>query len=147
MDDPVPIRAHARETAIAFIVPGEPIGFARTSVSAAGRFFTPDKQRAYMAEISILASLAIGGMPPIDGPVELAIRATYPVPASWSIKRKDAARWKTSKVDLSNIVKLVEDALNNIVWKDDQQVASIVAQKVYGEIVGLTVSVVELEPD
>lgn len=37
----------------------------------------------------------------------------------------------TGRPDLSNLVKLVEDALTGVVWKDDDQVTSIRARKQY----------------
>lgn len=37
----------------------------------------------------------------------------------------------TGRPDLSNLVKMVEDALTGVVWKDDDQVVSIRAHKTY----------------
>jgi len=39
----------------------------------------------------------------------------------------------TKKPDLDNLIKLIKDACNKIIWKDDAQVVSIFAEKVYSE--------------
>ena len=49
---------------------------------------------------------------------------------------KDSApRWHTKRPDLDNLIKFVLDSLGGrgIYWKDDSQVYSIVAQKLYDE--------------
>ncbi len=47
---------------------------------------------------------------------------------------KDSARsFPTGRPDLSNLVKLVEDALNENAFKDDSRIVECEATKVYGE--------------
>lgn len=129
---------------IAFNIPGEPVAFARSGGKGAIRF-TPKKQRDFMGLVKLAAAGAMNGQPPLDGPLEMTIRATYLVPASWSKKRRDAAHWRTSKPDADNLAKIVADAINEIVYLDDSQVASLTVQKTYGPIAGVTVSVTALD--
>jgi Holliday junction resolvase RusA-like endonuclease len=128
---------------ISFSIPGDPVPFARTGAHGARRF-TPKKQALAMDAIRLYAQRAMDGQGPLQGPVELSIRATYLVPASWPRKRREAALWKASKPDADNLGKLVADSLNSIVYLDDAQVASMTVQKMYGPIAGLTVSVASL---
>jgi Holliday junction resolvase RusA-like endonuclease len=127
-------------TFIAFTIPGEPVAFARSGGNGKVRF-TPPKQRDFMGVIKTFASRAMAGQEPIEGAVEMNVRAVYLTPSSWSAKKKSAARWKTSKPDADNLAKLLKDAMNAIVFRDDAQVASLSVQKVYGPIAGITVSV------
>lgn len=129
---------------IAISIPGEPVAFARAGAHGSQRF-TPAKQRGYMSILKQEAGRRMGGEPPMEGPVSLAIRATYLVPASWSARRKAEARWKTSAPDADNIAKIVKDALNTIVYRDDAQVADLRIQKMYGPIAGLTITVQPLD--
>jgi Holliday junction resolvase RusA-like endonuclease len=127
---------------ISFIVPGEPVLFPRSSN---GKFLvTPQCKRAYEAEVSILASKAMGGEPPLAGPVEVTIRAEYLIPRSWPEQKKETAVWKTTKSDADKLIKLCIDAMNKIVFADEAQIASLSMKKVYGPHARLLVSVREL---
>jgi Holliday junction resolvase RusA-like endonuclease len=129
---------------IALHIPGEPVPFARAGANGKRRF-TLGKQRGFMSIIKDEAEKRMEGRAPFDGPVSMTIRATYLVPQSWSQKRKSAALWKASKPDADNLSKLVKDALNTIVYRDDAQVACLLVQKVYGPLAGLVVTISELE--
>lgn len=129
---------------VAFAIPGEPIAFARSGGNGKVRF-TPKRQRDFMAMVKLAACQAMNGSPPLTGPVELKIRAVYRVPTSWPKKRAAGARWRTSKPDSDNIAKIVADACNEIVFGDDAQVASLIVEKIYGPIAGLTISAALLE--
>lgn len=129
---------------VAFEIPGEPVAFARSGGHGKIRF-TPQRQRNFMELVKLVAHRAMDGAAPLDGPVELTIRATYLVPASWPKKRAATARWRTSKPDADNLAKIVSDAINEIVFVDDAQVAALVVQKVYGPLAGVTVSAMQLD--
>lgn len=129
---------------ICFQIPGEPVAFARSGGKGAIRF-TPKKQRDFMALVKLAAASAMAGEPPMEGPVEMTVRATYCIPLSWSKKKREAARWRTSKPDADNICKIVADAINEIVYLDDSQVASLTVQKTYGPLAGVTVTVARLD--
>lgn len=123
-----------------FTVPGIPVPWARAG-SRAGIRFTPSKQRHYGVAVRECCTEAMQGAAPIKGPVELTVRAVYVPPASWSTKKRDAARWRTGRPDADNIAKLVADNLNGIAWLDDAQIADLRVQKVYGIRAELVVSI------
>jgi Holliday junction resolvase RusA-like endonuclease len=85
-----------------------------------------------MMTVKLFASRAMEGKPPMGGPLQLTIKATYLHPQSWSKAQKAKTSRKTSKPDLSNIIKIVEDSIKAVVWIDDAQVAHVVAEKIYG---------------
>lgn len=129
-----------------FTVPGMPVAKGRPRLSTRGGFaraYTPQKTVAYEGLIALAAQTAMLGSPQYDGPISLNVTAVFPVPESWSKKRRQEAQWHTSKPDGDNLLKAVGDGLNGVVWKDDSQVASARIIKVYGETPGLTV---EVEP-
>jgi Holliday junction resolvase RusA-like endonuclease len=47
------------------------------------------------------------------------------------IKERFAAAAPTGRPDLSNLVKLIEDALTTLAWADDDQIVRITARKTY----------------
>lgn len=85
---------------------------------------------------------------PICGPVKLAVEFTFP----W---RKREPKWRlalgsapmTTKPDLSNAIKSLEDCLTKLgFWHDDGQVADLHVTKAWGERVGILISIEEIKP-
>ena len=73
-----------------------------------------------------------------SGAVSIKIMFRFAPPASWSNKRRQAviaARApKITKPDLDNLVKAVTDAMNAVVYDDDNRIYSIEACKIYGPV-------------
>jgi Holliday junction resolvase RusA-like endonuclease len=103
---------------VTFVVPSEPVAFARSGGKGKIRF-TPKRQRDFMALVQLAAHRAMNGQPPLAGPIELRIRAAYRVPTSWSKKRAAGVRWRIARPDADNIAKLVADSCNEIIFRDD----------------------------
>lgn len=124
--------------AIDFVVPGEARGKQRPRATRQGRVYTPAQTVNAEAYIKMLATNAMDGDPPMDGPLAAFFVVTVGIPSSWPKKRQEAARCgdlrPTSKPDLDNIVKLLCDAMNGIVYGDDKQIVSLTVSKFYGEV-------------
>ena len=119
---------------VEFIIPGRIGGKGRPrGVMRPGgrRFLTPDKTLSQEAMVRWYANLAMQGRPLFTGPVSLAVNVQHTYPKSWSEKRKKTTKWVTGRPDLDNVLKLIADALNKIVWDDDAQVASVVMTRQY----------------
>ncbi len=115
-----------------------PCGKARPRFTKSGRTYTPAKTVSKEAEIRYLLSLE--DAPMFDGAVALDVTAVF-------IKPKSAKKrvFHTSKPDGSNILKLLEDAGNGILWKDDSQIVSSKITKQYGAIAALILRVKHAE--
>jgi Holliday junction resolvase RusA-like endonuclease len=117
---------------IEFTVPGEPFAWMR-AVHYKGKTLTPKAMRANQRTIKALAQLA--GCVPILGPVRMTITFFRAIPASWSKQKQAMASmstvYPTSKPDLSNLLKQVEDALNGTAYKDDSQLVDLEVRKFY----------------
>ena len=132
---------------IFFVVPGEPVPKARPRFTMQGgkaRTYTPTSSAAYETTVGLLAHAAMQGREPMQGAVHVQVQAFFPVPQSWSKKRKAAASWHASRPDLDNIVKSALDGLNRVAFADDGQVASIFATKAYSATPRLEVAVYEI---
>lgn len=141
-------------TTVRFVIPGPPVAKARPRAFRAGtgvRMHTPEKTQRYENLVAIEADHAMAGAKPLDGPVAAFFDVGLPVPASWSKKKRTAALSgeirPTSKPDVSNIAKSVEDGMNKIVYHDDSQITELVIRKRYAEKPGLSVRVSTLEGD
>lgn len=132
-----------------FTIPGPMRGKQRPRSTRQGRIYTPAETvnaEAWVRQCAVAAC----GQPVLPGPVELHMYVRIPVPASWSKKKRAAAlAWElfpTGKPDLDNVAKLLADALNGILWRDDSQIVRMVLSKRYGVEAETSVQVREAFP-
>jgi Holliday junction resolvase RusA-like endonuclease len=109
--------------------------------------YTDAKTRAYETAFAYAGNAAMSKarLPrPFDCPLRVMVTATFPVPESWPLKKRDEAlqglRRPTGKPDTDNLLKMI-DGLNEIIWNDDSQVVDALARKFYGAKPGLLVEV------
>jgi len=95
-----------------------------------------------------------GYLPPLEGPLLLEVTFWMPRPKSHfgtgkraGILKPAAPRFHTVKPDTTKLLRLIEDSLTGVVWRDDSQVATQIAQKVYGEPARCEVRVVPIAQD
>ncbi|HEV2674118.1 MAG TPA: RusA family crossover junction endodeoxyribonuclease [Aliidongia sp.] len=123
---------------IVITLDGVPCGKGRPRFSRkTGGCFTPAKTRNYESDLKVMAQIAMVGKNPLEGALQISIYAAFPVPASWSQKKRAAALAgeirPAGKPDYDNVAKIVGDALNQIVWRDDSQIVSAAVHKHYSE--------------
>ena len=103
------------------------------------RVYDPKKVTVFKRQLGMLAKQQMldRGLEPYDGPLE--VRMKFYRPVQTSISKKERARRlsgvhrPTVKPDLSNYVKATEDALNGILWVDDNLIVTETAEKKYSE--------------
>ena len=127
------------------MIPGDAVPQGRPRVVRIGGrtiAYDPPKSKAYKA---LVRQCAAQNAPkePLDGAVTLDVRIYRSVPKSWSKKKRDAALagviQPTTKPDVSNVVKGIEDALNGIWYKDDSQIVHEYSMKQYAREPGVIV--------
>lgn len=133
---------------IQIILAGEPQGKGRPRfVRATGHAFTPARTRSYESALRYAAQEVMAGAVPLEGPLSAVVVAVFPVPASWSGKKRQAARdgaiWPAVKPDADNLLKVL-DACNEIVWRDDKQIVDARIVKRYGDRPRLIIEVCEV---
>lgn len=120
---------------IRIVVEGAPIGKGRPRfVRRSGVAFTPAKTANYEAILAAAGAEAMRGKPPLDGPLQVHITAFMPMAVSWSRKKIAAAidgSYRPGRPDMDNILKIAADGLNQIVWRDDAQIAEARVSKLY----------------
>jgi Holliday junction resolvase RusA-like endonuclease len=113
--------------------------------------YTPEKTRTYEGMIRTAAMDALAGRAALDEPVEFVLRAIFPVPASWSERKRQQAITGVlkpgKKPDLDNIAKAWNDALNGVVYRDDSLICRMTLDKRYGPqpLVVVTVKPIEVQ--
>lgn len=130
----------------------EPVEQARPRATRFGkgiRLYDPKKVSIFKRQLGMLArqQMLDRGLDPFDGPLEVRMEFYRPVQAS--ISKKDRSRRlsgvhrPTVKPDLDNYIKSTSDALNGILWADDNLIISLQADKFYSERPRLVVEINE----
>ena len=72
----------------------------------------------------------------LEGEISAVIAAYYSIPKSANKKKKelmlDGEIRPTKKPDCDNVAKIILDALNGIVYKDDSQIVDLTVHKFFG---------------
>lgn len=110
-----------------------PVAKGRPRCSKMGRAYTPAKTRQAEEDFKYLL-MEKWKRKPTDKPVMLSIVFYMPIPKSWSkVKQHNiVGEPHGSRPDLDNLIKLVTDAMNGIVYTDDSLVWAITSSKQYG---------------
>lgn len=133
-----------------FTIPGAPVGKGRPRFTRGGRAYTPAATQSAETLIGHLARQAAEGVI-LDPPIALDVRAYVTPPTKWHKADRVAAiataNHAAGRPDLDNIVKLIADALNGVVWRDDADVARITAARVYAAVARTDVSIRSMAPE
>jgi Holliday junction resolvase RusA-like endonuclease len=106
-----------------------------------GRGRVYDPSAAHKKAAAILAKIQWdGGL--LSGPLELHLEFGL-----LGGKQRVENEWHIKRPDLSNLIKLIEDALIGIVYDDDAIICKIVAKKVYTKTPYTKIQVYELKAD
>lgn len=98
------------------------------------------------AMVRSFASVAMRGRGPFEGPLVLQVSVRMNTPVSWSKKKRAATVFVTGKPDADNQIKLIGDACNGILWKDDSQLCAVHFGRRYDDSRGEHVDIVVRSP-
>ncbi|NNV08118.1 RusA family crossover junction endodeoxyribonuclease [Geobacillus sp. MMMUD3] len=136
---------------IKLIVYGEPVAQGRpraTTVNGRVRMYDPKKSRDFKHYLKLAASKHRPEQL-IEGPISLEVKVYKPTLKSFSKKKKVAAEAgqirPISKPDVSNYLKLIEDALTGVIWKDDSQIIDCSISKYYSETPRTEIQIKEMD--
>ena len=135
-----------------FTIEGSPVGKARPRVTRTVTY-TPKKTSQYEDLVRYTAINSFDGCFDKNEPVDVKIVAYFPVPKSWSKKRKALClankELPTKKPDADNVGKIIMDGMNpkmkrdkqlhkmvevmRGIYHDDKQVTTLVVKKRYAE--------------
>lgn len=134
-------------------IPGEPVTWARTGSNKEGVRFTKPKQRTAKGVLVMYFEKIMEGVAPLDGPVRVDLIAMFTCPkgdhrciacgrkhgsaaATAKCFAKNEARdqgqgrrWHTKQKDRDNLLKLVQDAAEGIMYLNDKQACDGVTVK------------------
>ena len=125
---------------VAFTIDGPPVYKDRPRLSTFGdraTIHSTSRNVKDEARIAEIAGAAFGRRDPWTGPVRLTVTAVFAIPQSWPKKYQTALAdgamiYHDQKPDKDNIEKIVMDACNRVLWRDDSQVVIGAVLKRYG---------------
>ena len=134
-----------------FFVPGDPVPQSRPRVTRAGGVYYASRIVRYRKTVELAARAA--GVPLRDGPVWLGIECVYARPKS-HLKagqnlRPDAPAFPYHKGDCTNVAKGIEDSLELIAYRSDDQVIELSVKRRYAkpnEPAGAHITICDIEP-
>lgn len=108
----------------------------------------PDPEtEAYEKTLAEAAGLFMRGRLPSENPLALLVHAYRQIPESWSKRDKAAARdgiiRPTARPDGDNYLKVAQDALNGICFKDDSQIVDARVIKMFSDNPALRIEIRE----
>lgn len=105
-----------------FTVPGKPKGKDRPRGK---NHYTPKATREYEAKVRACYKLQGGGMISEDGPLSIRVLILHPIPKRTpKLRRQQMLQGLIRPMktpDGDNVMKIVDDALNGVAYKDDRQ--------------------------
>lgn len=116
---------------------GRPQAKGRPRFSGTGHAYTPTRTRD--AEELMQGFMRQACSKPLEGPLSLEVSFCFRRPNSWSKAQREAVDegyeepWYTGRPDVENLLKLLLDAGNGILWVDDAQIVKADVCKVYSD--------------
>ena len=108
------------------------------------QFYDPPELRAARAKLTDMVE-RYAPEQPLEGALQLVTKWIWPIETDGQLSLPVPGtewRWKTSKPDTDNLIKMLKDCMTRTgYWKDDAQVASEITQKFYGPKPGIYIEV------
>ena len=122
-----------RDKSRTYTIPLPPVPLARhRDVKVGSKTIHYDPQSELKKQIQFVF-LKDNRHPKIKGPIHMCICFYMPIPASLSATKQSKLNgaYHYKRPDESNMQKFYEDVMNEIVYKDDCQIADVCAHKIY----------------
>ena len=135
---------------IKIVIPGEPVAKGRARYSNSGGFvraYTPSKTKnaETLIKVNAMGEVARQGFKRSGQPLILTLMVFVPIPVSKLKEWKKTCILPITRPDIDNYLKLVMDALNGIVYKDDNQVVCVKVFKLYSQSPRLEIFIREVD--
>ena len=130
---------------IKFTIHADPVAQGRPRFANRGKFVTVyDDKKSKDWKVFVAAEAKSRGYKPLEGPLRMVLTFQLHRPKSAPKSRI----WPIVKPDLSNYIKGIEDALNEICYHDDSQIVVLESRKEYacpGDPPGVVIFIEELK--
>ena len=130
---------------VSFTIPGrlQPEVKRQVRVGTWTRRVDKPEAQNWKQKAAVFAAAAMQGHALFDEPLHLTVRWYRLKPSGY----KRAENWPWKRPDLANLLKILEDALTGIVWRDDSLICEEHLSKRFGDSERVEVTVEVLEPE
>ncbi|TGA95628.1 RusA family crossover junction endodeoxyribonuclease [Sporolactobacillus shoreae] len=105
-------------------------------------FYEPDDLQAARSKLMAYLGQHVPEKP-FSGPVRMITKWCFPIKG-----KHYNGEWKTTKPDVTNLMKLFEDVMTDLgYWKDDALIVSEITEKFWAELPGIYVRIDSLESE
>lgn len=122
---------------IVIVLAGAPMGKERVRMTRQGHAYTPERTVNYESRLALAAQQVMAGRALLDGPLRVDVTAYVPIaeskPKKWKAEALAGRIRPVKKPDSDNILKVIADGLNLVVWVDDSQIVEARVRKFYGD--------------
>lgn len=123
---------------IVFTIPGEPVAKGRPKFTKAGHTYTPPKTVAYENLVKLCYKQKYSGKCFSDNAqLSVEVKAYMSIPKSkpkkWQAEAQEDVIRPTKRPDTDNILKIIQDALNGVAYRDDAQIVESICEKYYSD--------------
>lgn len=139
---------------IGLVIYGDPVPQGRPRFSRNGHTYSPQRSAEYRqwVRLNMINHVRKYAQKPLEKAVLLYITFYMGIPTSWGKqKRMEAAQGKIRPTgkrsgDLDNLVKMIQDAGNGILWADDSIITDLVIKKRYtAELARVEITATEVQ--
>jgi len=117
---------------ISLTIPGNPVGKQRARVCRTGHAYTPAKTVNYEALVKQTFAAKYPNIMPMSGPARITLSIfIMPSKETQRKSKKGVKLYPTIHPDASNVLKIIEDALNGLAYVDDKQIVWVEVVKAY----------------
>jgi Holliday junction resolvase RusA-like endonuclease len=124
-----------------FVIKGDPIPLARARM---GKYSIYDSQKHEKFVASMQLTHQMTGIKKFSGPLEIDVKFYMQIPKA---KRNKLGKPHFYKPDLDNLLKMLNDVCNHIVFNDDCLIYKVSACKVYGYIPSTEFIITEIDDE
>ena len=130
---------------VSLTILGNPVGKQRARVCRTGHAYTPLHTVNYEALVKQTFAAKYPDFVPMSGPARITL-SIFLVPSKETHRKlgKGSKLYPTIKPDISNVLKIIGDALNGLAYVDDKQIVWVEVVKAYSEKPRVEVIVGEL---
>ena len=120
---------------VVYEIDGKPIPWMRSGRKG-NKYYDKQIEEKKKVQLFLKSNLCTKeGDPNHSIPIKVTMEFHMPIPKSWPQKRQRVAKGKPHpyRPDLDNLIKFINDTLNNILWIDDSLIYELKVRKFYSD--------------
>lgn len=129
------------------VFPGEAVAKQSTRFNRSGFAYQTKKIKMTARSIQLqIKSQLPKGFKPFDEPIGIHYKFIFPFTKRISMKKRKECIWKDTTPDIDNLQKMINDAMEPLVYRNDSRICLAVIEKIMGDTPRTEVVIYRLYP-